>query len=59
MSIVETIRETITGDDGGTAIRTYECADCGETHESAKDPDRAMCPGCLSNDVYLAETQSA
>ena len=44
--------------DGGASIdvREYECAECGNTFESAKRPERAQCMDCLSNDVSVQGT---
>ncbi|MFB6123648.1 MAG: hypothetical protein ABEJ78_09345 [Haloferacaceae archaeon] len=50
MSLVSKIKSAI-GSDEELDVRTYECQDCGATHDSAKTPDRASCPECLSNDV--------
>lgn len=54
MSITDTIQSLIGSDDGGVEVTTFECAECGHTFESAKDPDRAQCMECLSNDVQPA-----
>lgn len=37
----------------GVEVRTFECEDCGHTFESAKQPERAQCMECLSNDVTV------
>ncbi len=34
----------------------FRCTDCGEEFESGKDPRRASCPDCLSNDVERVGT---
>lgn len=44
------------GSDTGVELKVFECSECGETFESAKQPERASCPGCLSNDVAVAQT---
>lgn len=44
------------GRGSGVEIKLYECADCDATFESAKVPERASCPGCLSNQVAPIET---
>jgi predicted Zn-ribbon and HTH transcriptional regulator len=50
MSLVQKLKSAI-GSDESFETTTYECRDCGATHDSAKTPDRASCPECLSNDV--------
>lgn len=47
------------GSDTGVEIKAYECADCDETFDSAKVPERASCPECLSSDVALAQTSDS
>ncbi len=37
--------------ESSTAVRTFECRDCGNEFESAKSPDRAQCMECLSHDA--------
>ena len=51
MSITDTIKSFIGGDEAGTHLTEYRCSDCGHTFESAKTEDRAQCMECLSTDV--------
>lgn len=51
MSVLDTIKGLFGGSDDGVSTRTFECQECGETHDSAKTPERAQCPACLANDV--------
>lgn len=44
------------GKDPGVQIKVYECRACESTFNSAKSPDRASCPECLSNDVVRVGT---
>lgn len=44
------------GRDSGIDIHVFECSECAETFESAKQPTRASCPECLSNDVSAIRT---
>lgn len=49
-SAIQTIKAFF-GSEDGAETKTYRCSECGETHESAKRPERARCPECLSSDV--------
>ena len=51
MSITETIKEYIGGEEAGAHLTEYRCTECGHVFESAKTEDRAQCMECLSNDV--------
>lgn len=53
MSALDSIKSIIpgTGDGSDVSTQTFECDDCGETFETAKDLDRAECPECLSRSV--------
>lgn len=46
----------VLGRSSSVDLKVFECADCDATFESAKQPERASCPECLSNDVALAQT---
>lgn len=46
----------VLGSDTGVELKTFECSECGEAFESAKQPERASCPACLSNAVSIAQT---
>lgn len=51
MSIIDTIKDALSADDGGVRVHLYECQECGDQFESAKSADRAQCMECLSMDV--------
>lgn len=57
MSVVDTLKDFISTDSGVT-VKEYRCTDCEGTFESAKDPDRAACPECLSHDVEVIQERS-
>lgn len=51
---IKRLIERLLGDSStGVEVRTFECDDCGHTFDSAKQPDRAQCMECLSNDVTV------
>ena len=54
MSITDTIKRFIGGEEEGAHLTEYRCAECGNTFESAKREERAQCMECLSNDVAPA-----
>lgn len=56
MSIVEVIDRVLGTGSNSVQLKVFECADCDSTFESAKQPDRASCPECLSNDVTQVGT---
>jgi predicted Zn-ribbon and HTH transcriptional regulator len=51
MSVIQTLKSVLPGDDETVSKQTYECQECGHVFESAKSPDRARCQECFSNDV--------
>jgi predicted Zn-ribbon and HTH transcriptional regulator len=55
MSVMQKLKSVLPFEDAGVTKRTYECQDCGNTFESAKTPDRAMCVECMSQDVREQE----
>lgn len=55
MSVLETVQDWLSGDDGDGSIREYECTDCGNTFESAKTPEKAKCMECLSLETTVRE----
>lgn len=55
MSIGQLVGELI-GVKSGDDLNVLECPDCESTFNSAKDPERASCPECLSNDVTKTGT---
>lgn len=56
MSVVDLLDRLIGTDTNRVQLKVFECADCGSTFESAKQPDRASCPECLANDVEQVGT---
>ncbi|MFT4922634.1 MAG: Zn finger protein HypA/HybF involved in hydrogenase expression [Haloarculaceae archaeon] len=56
MSVMEKLKDAIglDGDNGVTTYR-YDCHDCDAEFESAKRPERAACPECVSEDVEVVE----
>lgn len=56
MSIVDVIGRVLGTGSSGVQLKAFECVDCDSTFESAKQPDRASCPECLSNDVTQVGT---
>ena len=56
MSIGNIISRLLGGDGGGVEMREYECGECGSKFESAKQPERAQCMDCLSNDLEVVRT---
>lgn len=57
MGVVDRLKD-IVGTDGGLTTYRYRCTDCDSEFDSAKDPDRAACPECLSHDVEVEDRQS-
>lgn len=51
MAVVEIIDKLLGVSGSEIQLKVFECADCGAEFESAKQPERASCPECLSNDV--------
>lgn len=51
MAVVDLIGKLLGKGGSGLQIGVFECADCDAEFESAKQPERASCPECLSNDV--------
>lgn len=46
----------IFGSSSGVELKEFECAECDASFDSAKQPKRASCPECLSNDVAVVGT---
>lgn len=51
MAVGDLIDKLLGGGGSGVQLKVFECADCDAEFESAKQPERASCPECLSNDV--------
>lgn len=47
------------GRETGVKLRFFECSECDAYFESAKQPKRASCPECLSNDVAVVQTSDS
>lgn len=48
MSVLARLKRLVTDE---PRVTTYECTDCGNTFESAKDEAEAKCMECLGRDV--------
>ena len=53
MPIKQLINRLLGDSSAGVPVRTFECNDCGHRFESAKQPERAQCMECRSNDVTV------
>lgn len=51
MAIGDLIRRLLGRGTAGSRISVYECAECDTEFDSAKRPERASCPECLSHEV--------
>jgi protein-arginine kinase activator protein McsA len=59
MSGLQTVKDLVPGlGDQGVETEMFECQDCFERFESAKDRRRVQCPDCLSNQVEQVENNS-
>lgn len=56
MAITKILGRLLGRDGGGVEVREFECNECGTTFESAKQPERAQCMDCLSNDLDVLGT---
>lgn len=56
MAIGDLVSKLLSGGDSQLQVKVYECAECDETFESAKQEARCQCPECLSNDVTALRT---
>lgn len=55
MAIGDLVKRLL-GRGSGVQLRSFRCSACEATFESAKRPDRATCPECLSAEVSVADT---
>lgn len=46
----------VLGSSSGVELKEFECAECDASFDSAKQPQRASCPECLSNEVSVVGT---
>lgn len=53
MSVMEKVKSIVGLDDTGITTYEYHCNDCDAEYTSAKQPERATCPECVSNDVEM------
>lgn len=52
MSTLQKLKSVVPGVDESDEDRTsYECQECGNVVESAKDPEDVRCLECISDDV--------
>lgn len=56
MPIPKLLGRLLGGNNEGVEQREYECAECGNTFDSAKRPKRAQCMECLASDVDVLGT---
>lgn len=56
MAIGELIGRLLGSGGAGSRIYVYDCAACDAEFDSAKQPARASCPECLSNEVTQVGT---
>lgn len=56
MPISKILSRLLGGGTSGVQFREFECLECDNTFESAKQPERAQCTECLSSDVDLIGT---
>ncbi len=54
VSVLDTIKQAVGLGDSGVESTVYECTECNNTFESAKDPRRAQCMECMSTAVEPA-----
>lgn len=53
MPVKKILSRLFGGGSGGVELRKFECTECGNPFESAKQPERAQCMECLSSDVEV------
>lgn len=57
MSALQTIKEILpVSTNEGIETQLFECQNCSERFESAKNDDRIMCPECLAHEAEVVET---
>lgn len=54
MSVLQKLKNLF-DESNSVQFRYYECRECGNEFRSAKIPERAQCPECLSNDLDLTD----
>lgn len=54
MSVLQKLKNLF-GESNSVQFRYYGCRKCGHEFRSAKTPERAQCPECLSNDLDLTD----
>lgn len=57
MGLTDVVDSLLGSDSGTVSVSVFECQDCGETFESAKQPGRVACKECLSNDVEVVSNE--
>ncbi len=50
MNLITKVKDVI-GAGNSLEIHLYECQNCGNQFESAKDPEKAKCMNCLSTNI--------
>jgi hypothetical protein len=52
MSALQKLKSVVPGvDESNSDTTRYECQECGNVIESAKDPESVRCLDCISDDV--------
>lgn len=55
MSLLDFLKESLPLGESSPDVNEYECQECGNRFESAKDPGRTQCLDCLSRDVDVVD----
>lgn len=55
MSALQKLKNLFSSGSESVEFRHYDCHECDHEFRSAKIPERAQCPECLSNDVRVTE----
>lgn len=57
MGLTDLLTDVLGSGDSRMTIKVYECQNCGETFETAKNKEaRISCPECVSSDVEQVGT---
>lgn len=56
MPIVSFLENLLSRGGSGVPVKEFECDECGNRWESAKQSERAQCTECLSDETTVAGT---
>jgi predicted Zn-ribbon and HTH transcriptional regulator len=57
MGLTDLFSTVLGSGEGNMSVKVYECQECGETFETAKNKKRRIsCPECVSGDVQQVGT---